>query len=81
MGGDGTKDVREPDLWIEAFHFGVMIKLYMEARAPSAAIRATEQPESSSKSDASQPSFGGIAGETDSSVLQDRVKLAHGFSN
>ncbi|MGY2803871.1 hypothetical protein ACVIHF_000601 [Bradyrhizobium sp. USDA 4506] len=63
VGGDAGKNVREPGLRIDAIHFGRDDQAIHGSRAPSAAIRAAEQPGFSSKSDASQASFGGIVGE------------------
>jgi len=61
----------ELGLLIDAIHFGGDDQAIHGRRAPSAAIRAAEQPGFSPKSDASPACFGGIVGEAKPPVLQE----------
>ena len=72
MGGNAGKDIGQPGLRIDAVHLGRDDQAVHGGGAPSAAIRAAEQPGFSSKSDAPQPSFGGIVGEAHAAVLQEQ---------
>jgi hypothetical protein len=64
MGGDAGEDIGEPGLRVDAVHFRRDDEAVPSCGAPPSAIRSAEQPGLPSKSDASQPSFGGVVGGT-----------------
>ena len=62
MSSDASEDIGQPSLRVNTVHLGRDEQAVHGGGASPAAIRPAEEPGFSSKSDASQTSFGGVVG-------------------